>query len=126
MSCDKDGGAGFLLVSMMLLRFPYYTRSGMSPEALVWSDVQFTDWCYKEAGLRGGLLATGARSEDTARHQSFLLSSSAFQPQKRGLSTPQASAAMLPFSTGSTPGPTRLWTETSYSLLIRSGMCWVG
>lgn len=101
MSCDDDGGAGFLLLSMMLLRFPYwYTGSGMSPEALVWSDAQFTDWCYKEAGLRGGRLATGARSEDTARHQSFLLSSSVFQSQKSGLSTPQASAAMLPFSTG--------------------------
>lgn len=85
MSCDNNGGAGFLLLSMMLLRFPYYTGSGMSPEILVWSDVQFTDWCYKEAGLRGGLLAIGACSEDTARHQSFLGSSPrrvAFLPHK--------------------------------------------
>lgn len=98
MLCDNNGGAGFLPLSMMLLRFPYcYTGCGMSPEALVWSD-----WCYKEAGLRGGLLATGARSEDTEKHQSFLLSSShvpvpgewPFYP------TPQAYAAMLPFSIG--------------------------
>lgn len=70
MLCDDDGGAGFLPLSMMLLRFLYcYTGSGRSPEALVRSD-----WCYKEAGLRDGLLATGACSEDTASHQSFLLS----------------------------------------------------
>lgn len=98
MLCDNNGGAWFLPLSMMLLRFPYcYTGCGMSPEALVWSD------SYKEAGLSGGLLATGARSEDTKKHQSFLLSSFRVPVLGEWPSTPQAYAViavMLPFSIG--------------------------